>query len=186
MTNQSADHIIWIDCEMTGLNPDSDELIEIAVIITDSNLTPLDPGFEVVIKPSDAALAQMNSFVRNMHEVSGLLDKLASGVQLETAQKQLIDYVSKWRTKGSKPLVAGNSIGTDRRFISKQMPELEQLLHYRSIDVSSLKELARKWNPEILESAPQKHGNHRALGDIQDSIRELAHYKETFLRHTAV
>lgn len=170
--------MVWIDCEMTGLNLDTDELVEIAVVVTDFDLRVLDPGLDIVIKPSDAALAQMGEFVTNMHTTSGLITELADGVSLEDAQEQVLAYIRRFVPEAGKAPLAGNSIGTDRGFISRYMPELDDFLHYRNIDVSSVKELAHRWYPRVYFQAPAKDGGHRALADILESIRELAYYRE--------
>ena len=177
MPNTPADQIVWIDCEMTGLDVDRDGLCEIAVIVTDFDLTPLDPGFEIVINPGEAALEHMNDFVRSMHEKSGLLPRIASGASLEEAEQQVIAYLKRFITSGRRPLVAGNTIGMDRRFIAKYLPTLEERLHYRSIDVSTIKELSRRWYPASYFGAPEKSGGHRALADIAESIQELAYFR---------
>ena len=181
MSNAPAEQIVWIDCEMTGLDIDSDGLCEIAVIVTDFELQPLDPGFEVVINPGAEAMAHMNDFVRNMHETSGLLPRIESGVSVADAESQVIAYLDRFVTKGRRPLVAGNTIGMDRRFIAKYMPTLEEQLHYRSIDVSTIKELSRRWYPRAYRGAPEKRGGHRALADIAESIQELAYFRGTVL-----
>lgn len=181
MSNKPADHILWIDCEMTGLNPDVDGLCEVAVIITDFALRPVHPGCEIIIHPGNDALDQMNDFVRNMHKTSGLLPLIESGVTLEDAQTQLIAYVKEHVPESFKPIVAGNSIGMDRRFIAKYLPAFDELLHYRSIDVSTIKELARQWYPAAFFDAPTKNGGHRALADIAESIRELAYFRDTVM-----
>lgn len=173
-----SDRMVWIDCEMTGLNLDTDELVEIAVVVTDFDLRVLDPGLDIVIKPSDAALAQMGEFVTNMHTTSGLITELADGVSLEDAQEQVLAYIRRFVPEAGKAPLAGNSIGTDRGFISRYMPELDDFLHYRNIDVSSVKELAHRWYPRVYFQAPAKDGGHRALADILESIRELAYYRE--------
>lgn len=179
MSNTPAEQIVWIDCEMTGLDPDNDGLCEIAVIVTDFDLKPLDPGFEIVINPGTAALEQMNDFVRNMHETSGLLPRIETGAALGDAEAQVIAYVDRFVPADRRPLVAGNTIGMDRRFIAKYMPTLEERLHYRSIDVSTIKELSRRWYPRAYFSAPAKRGGHRALADIAESIQELAYFRGT-------
>jgi len=173
--------MVWIDCEMTGLDPDRDGLCEIAVIVTDFDLTPLHPGFDVVINPGAEALAQMGDFVRAMHTASGLLPRIQAGAAVAEAEQQVIDYISKHVTAGRKPLVAGNTIGMDRRFIAKYMPALEERLHYRSVDVSTIKELSRQWYPAAFFGAPEKRGGHRALADIAESIQELAYFREAVL-----
>lgn len=181
MSNTPATQLVWIDCEMTGLDPDRDGLCEIAVIVTDFDLIPLHPGFELVINPGAEALEQMNSFVRGMHEKSGLLPRIEAGVSVEEAERQVIDYLAQHVTAGRRPLVAGNTIGMDRRFIAKYMPTLEEKLHYRSIDVSTIKELSRQWFPAAFFGAPAKRGGHRALADIAESIQELAYFRGAVL-----
>ncbi len=179
VSNAPAEQIVWIDCEMTGLDPDNDGLCEIAVIVTDFDLNPLDAGFETVINPGEAALDQMNDFVRTMHESSGLLPRIASGATLADAEAQVIAYVDRFVPEGRRPLVAGNTIGMDRRFIAKYMPVLEERLHYRSIDVSTIKELSRRWYTRPYYASPEKRGGHRALADIAESIQELAFFRKT-------
>ena len=181
MSNTPATQLVWIDCEMTGLDPDRDGLCEIAVIVTDFDLIPLHPGFELVINPGAEALEQMNSFVRGMHEKSGLLPRIEAGVSVEEAERQVIDYLAQHVTAGRRPLIAGNTIGMDRRFIAKYMPTLEEKLHYRSIDVSTIKELSRQWFPAAFFGAPAKRGGHRALADITESIQELAYFRGAVL-----
>lgn len=176
MANPS-DRLVWIDCEMTGLDLEQDELLEVAVIITDSNLTVLDDGLTVVIRPSHQALEGMSDFVRTMHEKSGLLEELADGLTLADAEYAVNEYViSHVPDEGHAPL-AGNSIGTDRAFLAKYMPRVDSHLHYRNIDVSSIKELSRRWFPRIYFNAPAKDGDHRAKADILESIRELQYYR---------
>ncbi|CAB4540573.1 MAG: oligoribonuclease [Actinobacteria bacterium] len=172
-----TDYIVWADCEMTGLDLDKDEICEIAVIVTDDQLKPVDDGIQIVIKPSAAALANMGDFVRQMHTDSGLLNQLESGVSLESAQEQVLQYLSNYITEPKTAPLAGNSIGTDRMFIIRQMPKLDAFLHYRNIDVSSLKELVRRWYPRVYFQLPKKNGSHRALADIRESIQELAYYR---------
>ncbi|WP_255807941.1 oligoribonuclease [Leucobacter aridicollis] len=181
MSNAPAEQIVWIDCEMTGLDTDNDGLCEIAVIVTDFELTPLDPGFDIVINPGEAALAHMNDFVRNMHETSGLLPRIEAGVTPAEAEKQVIEYINRFIPEGRRPLVAGNTIGMDRRFVAKYMPTLEERLHYRSIDVSTIKELSRRWYTSAYYAAPEKRGGHRALADIAESIQELAYFRGAVL-----
>ncbi len=170
--------IVWIDCEMTGLDLERDELIEIAVVVTDSNLEPLDGGIDIVIKPSQAALDNMGDFVRTMHIESGLLPQLEGGVSLEEATAQVMDYLTARVPEARKAPLGGNSVATDREFLAKQMPAVVEHLHYRIIDVSSIKELAKRWFPRCYYQAPKKFGNHRAIGDIFDSIDELRYYRE--------
>lgn len=181
MPNAPADQLVWIDCEMTGLDVDRDGLCEIAVIVTDFELSPLHPGFEIVIDPGADALANMGDFVRGMHAESGLLPRIASGATVAEAERRVIAYLAEHVTPGRRPIVAGNTIGMDRRFIAKYMPTLEERLHYRSVDVSTIKELARQWYPAAFYGAPEKRGGHRALADIAESIRELAYFRETVL-----
>ena len=172
----AADRLVWIDCEMTGLDLAVDELVEVAVVVTDYELKPLDPGFDIVIRPSDAAVEQMSDVVRQMHESSGLLESMASGVSLADAEEQLLAYLQRFTVAGQAP-IAGNTIGTDRGFLVRSMPTLDAHLHYRSVDVSSIKELAKRWYPRVYYNAPAKNGGHRALADIIESIRELDYYR---------
>jgi oligoribonuclease len=177
----SNDRIVWIDCEMTGLDLTADALIEVAVVVTDSELTVLGNGVEVVIAPPPAALEQMNDFVRAMHVTSGLLEDLPTGTTLADAQAQVLESVQTWVPDPGKAPLAGNSVGTDKNFLDRDMPELSAHLHYRVIDVSSIKELARRWYPRVYFASPEKHGGHRALGDILDSIDELRYYRAALL-----
>lgn len=176
-----TDYIVWADCEMTGLDIEKDEICEIAVIVTDDQLKQVDEGIQIVIKPSSSALANMGGFVRQMHTESGLLSELESGVSLESAQEQVLAYLAKYITEPKTAPLAGNSIGTDRMFIIRQMPKLDAFLHYRNIDVSSLKELVRRWYPRVYFQLPKKNGSHRALADIRESIQELAYYRLSVL-----
>ena len=164
---------------MTGLQVGTDELVEVAAVVTDFDLKPVDQGIDVIIKPSDAALAQMNDFVTQMHTTSGLIDEFAQGETVERAQQLVLDYVKKHVPEPGKAPLGGNSVGTDKMFLQAQMPELVDYLHYRIIDVSSIKELAKRWYPRAYYNAPEKKGGHRALGDILDSIYELAYYRQT-------
>ncbi len=162
---------------MTGLDLTRDELVEVAVVITDYELEPVHPGFSIVIAPSAAALEGMGDFVRDMHTSSGLLDELADGASLADAEQAVLDYIAEHvPTAGQAPL-AGNTIGTDRSFIARDMPRVDAHLHYRSVDVSSIKELVRRWFPRVYFNAPAKNGGHRALADILESIRELEYYR---------
>jgi oligoribonuclease len=172
-----SDPIVWADCEMTGLDLVKDALIEIAVVVTDSLLNPLGEGVDLVIKPPAAALDQMTDFVRQMHASSGLLDQLDSGVTLAEAESEVMSYVRRYAPVAGKAPLAGNSVSTDRGFIDRDMPALGGYLHYRTIDVSSIKELARRWYPRLYFAAPEKLGGHRALADIYDSIDELRYYR---------
>ncbi|MEL5990282.1 oligoribonuclease [Microbacterium phosphatis] len=171
------DRLVWIDCEMTGLDLAVDELVEIAIVVTDFELKILDPGFQVVIKPSQAALDHMGDFVTEMHRKSGLLDELDGGVSLEEAQRLSLEYIKRFAPQERKAPLAGNTIGTDRMFLAKYMPEVDTYLHYRNVDVSSIKELSRRWFPRAYIHAPAKDGGHRALADILESIRELEYYR---------
>jgi oligoribonuclease len=173
-----SDELVWIDCEMTGLDLISDALVEVAVLVTDAELNVLGEGVDVVIKPSDEALIQMGDFVRAMHASSGLLDVLASGTTMADAEQQVLAYVSQHVPETRKAPLAGNTIGTDRAFLARDMPTLEGHVHYRNVDVSSIKELARRWYPRVYYHAPAKSGNHRALADIRESIEELRYYRE--------
>jgi oligoribonuclease len=173
--------IVWVDCEMTGLEVGVDEICEIAVIVTDEDLKPVHEGFQVVVKPSRKAMKNMGEFVTNMHTVSGLITEIPKGISIKKAEQQVLDYVKQWVTdKGTAPL-AGNSIGTDRMFLNRQTPEFDSFLHYRNIDVSSFKEMARRWYPKIYFQLPKKDVSHRALSDIQESIMELRYYRKVFL-----
>ncbi|WP_377643714.1 oligoribonuclease [Oryzobacter terrae] len=174
----TADRIVWIDCEMTGLSLEDDALVEVAALVTDYELTVLGEGVDVVIRPPDAALEQMGDFVREMHTGSGLLDALAAGTTLEEAQRLVLDYVREFVPETRKAPLGGNTVGTDRAFLQRDMPELESHLHYRIIDVSSIKELSRRWFPRAYFAAPAKSGGHRALADIRESIAELRYYRE--------
>ncbi len=171
------DRLVGIDCEMTGLDLAVDELVEIAVVITDFELRAVDPGFQIVIKPDASALANMNDFVTTMHESSGLLAELPQGVSLAQAEHEVLEYIQRFVPIEGKAPLAGNTIGTDRMFLAKYMPRVDRWLHYRNVDVSSIKELSRRWYPRAYFNAPAKEGGHRALADIQESIRELAYYR---------
>lgn len=176
-----TDFIVWVDCEMTGLNLAVDEICEIAVVVTDGELNEVDPGLQLVIKPSDAALANMGEFVSKMHTDSGLIKEIPAGISMAEAESKVLDYIKQWvLTERTAPL-AGNSIGTDRMFLNRQMPALDGYLHYRNIDVSSIKELTRRWYPRVYFQLPKKTGNHRALADIRESIQELRYYRNTVL-----
>lgn len=163
---------------MTGLNLETDELVEIAVVITDYDLNLVDPGINIVIKPDPSALEQMGDFVRNMHTTSGLIEEIPNGVTTAEAEYQVLEYLLKFIPAEQKAPLAGNSIGTDRSFLTRYMPRLDNHLHYRNVDVSSIKELARRWYPRVYFQAPAKDGGHRALADILESIRELAYYRK--------
>lgn len=162
---------------MTGLDLTSDALIEVAAVVTDYDLTVLGDPVQVVIRPPEAALAQMGDFVRQMHVDSGLLEVLSEGIDMATAQEQVLEYVRAWVPEAGKAPLGGNTVSTDRAFLGRDMPQLEAHLHYRIIDVSSIKELSKRWFPRAYFAAPEKTGNHRALGDIMDSIAELRYYR---------
>ena len=162
---------------MTGLDLTIDELVEVAVVITDYDLKLVDPGFSIVIKPDKSALDNMGEFVTNMHRGSGLLDEIPNGVALADAEYAVNEYILKFVPTPQTAPLAGNTIGTDRTFLAKYMPRVDSHLHYRSIDVSSIKELSRRWFPRVYFNAPAKEGGHRALADIRESIRELEYYR---------
>jgi len=172
------DRLVWIDCEMTGLDFVKDALVEVAALVTDFDLNVLGDGVDLVIKPPAEALEQMVPFVREMHTSSGLIDELADGTTLADAEAQVLAYIKEHCPDASRPPLAGNSVGTDRAFLARDMPALETFLHYRNVDVSSIKELSRHWYPRAYFNAPQKAGGHRALADIQESIEELRFYRE--------
>jgi oligoribonuclease len=178
--NAVREELVWIDCEMTGLDLTSDKLIEIAVLVTDADLNILGDGVDVVIHADDAALSSMVDVVTQMHTRSGLIEEVrASTVDLATAEKAVFDYIRQHVKQGKTAPLAGNSIATDRGFIARDMPALDSFLHYRMIDVSSIKELCRRWYPRIYYGQPAKGLAHRALADIHESIRELQYYRRT-------
>ena len=178
----NGDRIVWIDCEMTGLDLGADALVEVACLVTDSELNVLGDGVDVVVRPPQEALDQMGEFVTTMHTESGLLPLLEGGTTLEDAQAQVMAYVREHVPDARKAPLGGNTVSTDRAFLARDMPELEAHLHYRIIDVSSIKELTRRWFPRAYFAAPAKTGGHRALGDIRDSIAELRYYREAVFR----
>ncbi len=173
--------IVWVDCEMTGLDVQIDEICEIAVIVTDQQLEPVHEGLQIVVKPSRKAMKNMGEFVTQMHTDSGLIDEIPSGVSIRKAEQQVLEYVKQWVSEPSTAPLAGNSIGTDRMFLNRQTKEFDDFLHYRNIDVSSFKELARRWFPQIYFQLPKKAGKHRALADIRESIMELRYYRKVLL-----
>ena len=173
--------IVWVDCEMTGLDVEVDEICEIAVIVTDQDLQPVHEGLQIVVKPSRKAMKNMGEFVTQMHTDSGLLDEIPSGITIRKAEQRVLEYVKQWISEPSTAPLAGNSIGTDRMFLNRQTKEFDDFLHYRNIDVSSLKELARRWFPQIYFQLPKKTGDHRALADIRESIMELRYYRKVLL-----
>ncbi|WP_157251236.1 oligoribonuclease [Nonomuraea typhae] len=172
-----SDLLVWIDCEMTGLDLGRDALVEVACVITDSELNQVDEGVDVVIKPPPESLEQMSEVVREMHTASGLLPLLGQGVTLAEAESLVLDYIRRHIPEPKKAPLCGNSIGTDRTFIARDMPAVDAFLHYRMVDVSSIKELVRRWYPRVYFAAPEKQGGHRALADITESIRELRYYR---------
>ncbi|MEV7601053.1 oligoribonuclease [Kitasatospora sp. NPDC089797] len=172
------DRLVWIDCEMTGLDLDRDALVEVAVLVTDSELNVLGEGVDVIIRPPAEALANMPEVVREMHTSSGLLEELEQGVTLAEAEERVLAYVREHAPEAGKTPLCGNSVATDRGFLARDMPALEKHLHYRIVDVSSIKELARRWYPKAYYNSPPKGGNHRALADIRESIDELRYYRE--------
>jgi oligoribonuclease len=178
-------HLIWIDCEMTGLDLAGDALVEIAVLVTDSDLNVIGDGIDVVIATTPEKLAGMNEFVTQMHTTSGLITQIPNGTTISKAEDAILAYLETTGTVAGKSPLAGNSVSVDRNFIARDMPRLNEYLHYRTVDVSSIKELARRWYPKLYFAAPAKTGNHRALGDIQDSIAELAYYRSTLFIPTA-
>jgi oligoribonuclease len=177
---ESAGHLVWIDCEMTGLDLTKDKLIEVAVLVTDSDLTVLDPGLDLIISADDADLDGMTEFVAEMHAKSGLTDEVrAATLTVAEAEQQILAYVKRFVPERRTAPLCGNSIGTDRGFLARDMPELDDHLHYRMVDVSSVKELARRWFPRVYFAQPAKGLAHRALADIIESVRELAYYRKT-------
>jgi len=176
----SDDRLVWIDCEMTGLELRRDALIEIAVVVTDAELKPLDDGLDIVIHTHDDVLETMVPFVKDMHATSGLTDAVRqSTVTLGAAEQRVLDYVKGHIPEAKTAPLCGNSIATDRGFIARDMPALDEHLHYRMIDVSSIKELARRWYPRVYYAQPAKGLAHRALADIRESVQELAYYRQT-------
>jgi oligoribonuclease len=175
----NSDRLVWIDCEMTGLDLSRDALIEVAVLVTDADLNVLGEGVDLVIRPPAEAVAQMPDVVRQMHTTSGLLDVLDDGVTLADANATVLAYLQEFVPDSGKAPLAGNTVHMDRLFLARDLPEVEGWLHYRNVDVSSIKELARRWFPRVYFASPEKTGNHRALGDIRDSIEELRYYRHT-------
>jgi oligoribonuclease len=172
------ERLVWIDCEMTGLDLMNDALIEVAALVTDFDLNVLGDGIDIVVKPPAEALDQMIPFVRAMHESSGLLAELGDGVTVSEAEERVLGYIREFCAADSRPPLAGNTVSTDRAFIARDMPALDAFMHYRIVDVSSIKELSRRWYPKAYFGAPAKRGNHRALADIQESIEELRYYRD--------
>ncbi|KGA08274.1 MAG: oligoribonuclease [actinobacterium acAMD-5] len=181
MNNQSrtSERIVWIDCEMTGLDLTKDALVEVACIVTEADLTELDAGFEVVIRPADmSSVENMIEVVKNMHAASGLIDEIPDGISLGQAEDQLLAYIKKHIPEPRKSPLAGSSVYVDRGFLSRDMPKVDAHMHYRLLDVSSVKEIVRRWYPRVFFGTPDKVGNHRALSDIRESIQELKFYRD--------
>ena len=181
MNNALKNPIVWIDCEMTGLDLAIDELVEVSVVITDYDLTPVDAGIDLLIKPTPEAVANMGDFVRDMHTNSGLINEWDDGLELAEAEAQVLAYIQRHIPEAGKAPLGGNSVGTDKTFLEKYMPSVIEHLHYRIVDVSSIKELAKRWYARSYFNAPAKTGNHRALGDIYDSIDELRYYRRVLM-----
>jgi len=181
-TSEVDDRLVWVDLEMTGLDVQTDVIVEIACIVTDASLAPIDDGIQIVVHADTDALTRMGDFVREMHTKSGLLPEIErSLVDVAAAEHATLDYVKQHVPKPSTAPLCGNSIGTDRRFLARHMAELDEYLHYRSVDVSSLKELCRRWYPALYRKRPGKAEHHRALDDIRESIEELRFYRDNFL-----
>lgn len=175
--------LVWLDLEMTGLDPDRHAIVEIATLVTDDDLAIVDEGPDLVVHQPPEVMAAMDDFVRVMHTKSGLLPKIAaSTTSLADAGAQTLAFIKKHVSEPRTVPLCGNSIGTDRRFLAKYLPEIEEFLHYRSIDVSTVKELSRRWYPEVMRGRPEKEGKHRALDDIKESVDELRYYRETVFK----
>ena len=172
-------NLVWVDCEMTGLDTAKDVLVEIAVLVTDSELNIIGDGVDVVIKATPEQISGMDDFVTKMHTDSGLIEQIPNGISVSEAEELILKYLESAGVLSGKSPLAGNSVYVDRMFIARDMPKLSEYLHYRTVDVSSIKELARRWYPKVYFNSPAKTGNHRALGDIKDSIAELAFYRKT-------
>ena len=185
MADRAQDRLVWVDCEMTGLSLEKDQLVEIAVVVTDSELNELDAGINIIIRPADlAVLDTMDDVVREMHDTSGLLEEIPNGVTVAEAEEKVLAYVKQHVPDARRAPLAGSSVYVDRGFLSRDMPALDAHLHYRVVDVSSIKEIARRWYPRAYFASPEKRGNHRALGDIRESIAELRYYRDAiFVPH---
>jgi oligoribonuclease len=179
-----ADRLVWVDLEMTGLDPKQHVIVEVACVVTDAQLNPLDGGISRVVYADEAQLALMDNIVINMHTQSGLIHEIPKGIALAQAEAEVLDYIKSHIAEPKKSPLAGSSVYVDRLFLQAHMPTLESYLHYRIVDVSSVKELTRRWYPRMYFAAPTKNGNHRALADIFDSIRELSYYRQTVFAET--
>ena len=178
-TSRTSERIVWIDCEMTGLDLTKDVLVEVACIVTEADLTELDDGFQVVIRPDDLSILDgMVEVVKQMHTDSGLITEIPNGIPLGQAEEQLLAYIKSHIPEPRKSPLAGSSVYVDRSFLIRDMPKVDNHLHYRLLDVSSVKEIARRWYPRVYFGTPAKVGNHRALSDIKESIEELRFYRE--------
>jgi oligoribonuclease len=180
-TQAPSGRMVWIDLEMTGLDPQKDEIVEIAVIITEADLTEIDDGLSIVIKPNDAPLAAMDDVVVGMHTASGLIDEIPQGTTLSDAEARVLEYVTSHIPEPRKAPLAGSSVYVDRMFLARYMPDLDAHMHYRLVDVSSIKELTKRWYPRAYFNTPEKTGNHRALADIRESIAELRYYRDAVM-----
>lgn len=182
MADRSQDRLVWVDCEMTGLDTVNDALVEIAVIVTEADLTEVDAGISLVICPEDLSILDgMDPVVVDMHTKSGLLEEIPGGIPLADAHDQVLAYVKQHVPEARRAPLAGSSVYVDRAFLARDMPELDAHLHYRLVDVSTIKELSRRWYPRAYFASPEKKGNHRALGDIRESIAELRYYRDAVL-----
>ena len=177
----ASDRLVWIDLEMTGLDPQRDQIVEIACIVTDANLVELDAGFSVVVRADAEPLAAMDEVVVRMHTDSGLIEEIPSGLELADAGAQLLAYVQRHVPEARKAPLAGSSVYVDRGFLARYLPDVDAHLHYRLVDVSTIKELARRWYPRAYYASPEKRGNHRALADIRESIAELRYYRDAVM-----
>lgn len=177
----AEDRLVWIDLEMTGLDPMHDEIVEIACIVTEGDLTELDEGISLVVKPNDAPLAAMDQFVVDMHTSSGLIEEIPQGISLADANEAVLAYIKNHIPDARKAPLAGSSVYVDRIFLSRYMPDIDAHLHYRIVDVSSIKELTKRWYPRAYYNTPEKTGNHRALADIRESIAELRYYRDAVM-----